>query len=364
MPDNEGMRRILHIDVDAFFAAVEQRDNPSLRGLPVAVGGSSSRGVLTTASYEARRFGVGSAMPTWKALELCPDLIVVPGRFPVYREISEQMREIFRRFTDYVEPVSIDEAYLDVTEPLRGPPSGTIIAQRIRRAVWEETQLTVTAGVSYCKFLAKLASGMNKPNGLTVITPVDAPRILATLPVERIPGVGPRMQERLRNVGIVTAGDVAEKFTEREMIDRFGKAGHRLYWLAQGVDDRPVEPDQARKSVSSETTFQTDIHDVDELAAELPALAEDVAKRLARAGIGGKGVTVKVKYADHAILTRQYLLPGTVRTAREILPIAERILRERIPFKKPIRLLGVGVYGLAEHEEPVPLFPDWLKSFE
>src|SRR5690625_4842317 len=172
------------------------------------------------------------------------------------------------------------------------------------------------------------------------------------------------MQERLRNVGIVTAGDVAEKFTEREMIDRFGKAGHRLYWLAQGVDDRPVEPDQARKSVSSETTFQTDIHDVDELAAELPALAEDVAKRLARAGIGGKGVTVKVKYADHAILTRQYLLPGTVRTAREILPIAERILRERIPFKKPIRLLGVGVYGLAEHEEPVPLFPDWLKSFE
>lgn len=354
------MRRILHIDVDAFFAAVEQRDNPALQGLPVAVGGRSNRGVIMTASYEARRFGVGSAMPTWRALELCPELIVVPGRFPVYREISHQMREIFRRYTSLVEPVSIDEAYLDVTKPTSGPPSGTIIAQRIRRAVWEETKLTVTAGVSYCKFLAKLASGMNKPNGLTVITPVDADRILLDLPVERIPGVGPRMQERLRNLGIVTAGDVRRQ-TEREMIDRFGKNGHRLYWLAHGVDDRAVEPDQARKSVSSETTFPADMNDKAELAKELAPLAEDVANRLARAGIGGKGVAVKVKYADHSIITRQYLLPGTVRTAAEILPIAERILQERIPLPQPVRLIGVGVYELAEREEPVPLFPDWLE---
>lgn len=355
------MRRILHIDVDAFFAAVEQRDNPALAGLPVAVGGRSNRGVIMTASYEARRFGVGSAMPTWRALELCPELIVVPGRFPVYREVSEHMREIFRRYTTLVEPVSIDEAYLDVTTPLAGPPSGTIIAQRIRRAVWEETRLTVTAGVSYCKFLAKLASGLNKPNGLTVITPVDADRILLDLPVERIPGVGPRMQERLRNIGILTAGDV-RKHTERAMIDRFGKHGHRLYWLAHGVDERVVEPDAARKSVSSETTFASDVDDKAELVKELTPLAEDVATRLARAGIGGKGVTVKVKYADHRIVTRQYLLPGTVRTAAEILPIAERILLERIPLPQPVRLIGVGVYNLAEREEPVPLFPDWLKQ--
>lgn len=354
------MRRILHIDVDAFFAAVEQRDNPSLAGLPVAVGGSSSRGVLTTASYEARRFGVGSAMPTWKAIQLCPNLIVVPGRFPVYREVSHQMREIFTRFTDLVEPVSIDEAYLDVTEPIDSPKSGTIVAQRIRRAVYKETGLTVTAGVSYCKFLAKIASGMNKPNGLTVITPVDAPRILRTLPIETIPGVGPRFHERLRNAGIAVAGDVT-KYSEQWFIDRFGKSGYRLFWLAQGVDERPVVPDQARKSVSSETTFSSDITLIDELATHLPELAEDVERHLASSGIGGKGITVKVKYSDHTILTRQYLLPGTVRTAAEIVPVANRILRERVPLDKPVRLLGVGVYGLSEREEPVPLFPDWLQ---
>lgn len=352
------MRRILHIDADAFFAAVEQRDFPHLRGKPVAVGGDYARGVLTTASYEARRYGVGSAMPSRMAKERCPGLIIVPPRFEVYRDVARQMREIFARYTDLIEPLSIDEAFLDVTNPLRGPKSGTLIAQLIRTDIYRETGLTVTAGVSYCKFLAKLASGMDKPDGLTVIVREEADAILERLPVERIHGVGPRTTVKLHDMGIRTGGDLRAR-SEEELVARFGKVGAHYHRLAHGIDDRPVDPAVERKSVSSEETFATDFDSLEELERELPALAEDVARRLGRSGASGRGVAVKIKYADHTIVTRQQVTPLPVSTGAQIFEAARTILWEKFQLEQPVRLLGVGVYDLIEGE-PVqaPLFPD------
>ncbi len=353
------MRRILHIDADAFFASIEQRDNPALRGKPVAVGSDSPRGVVAAASYEARRFGVGSAMPSRMARERCPDLIFVRPRISLYSQIGGQLREIYRRYTELVEPVSIDEAYLDVTDPLTGPPSGTIIARLIRRDVRRETGLTVTAGVSYNKFLAKTASGMNKPDGLTVILAEDAPELLARLPVSRFHGIGPRTTERLNAMGIRTGKDIADS-TREEMVRQFGKAGGHYWLLAHGVDERPVEPHSERKSASIEETFDRDLESVQELSLELPALAEGLARRLERSGTMGQGVTVKLKYSDHTIVSRQQGLPLPVRTAPQILTVARQVLHTRFELEQPVRLLGVGVYDMVEGgmRQP-PLFPDW-----
>jgi DNA polymerase-4 len=353
------VRRILHIDADAFFAAVEQRDDPRLRGRPVAVGYETARGVVATASYEARRYGVGSAMPARMARERCPDLVFVAPRFEAYREAGEKIREILHLYTDLVEPVSIDEAYLDVTEPKLGPKSGTILARRIKSAILRETELTVSAGVSYCKFLAKLASGWEKPDGLTVLTPEDASRILPTVPVEKLHGVGPRTAEKMRALGIRNGADLL-RHEEEELVTHFGKVGRYFYRLARGIDDRPVEPTSARKSVSSEVTFSEDLHSLAELARELPALSEGVARRLERAGASGRGVVLKIKSADHSVLTRQVLLPLPVRSAAQILEVARFILREKLELQQPVRLLGVGVYELQEGETVQPaLFPDW-----
>ncbi len=353
------MRKILHIDADAFFAAVEQRDFPQLRGKPVAVGSDTPRGVVATASYEARRFGVGSAMPSRMARERCPGLIFVRPRFDVYRTVSQQMREVFSRYTDLVEPLSIDEAYLDVTEPLRGPPSATLIARQIRSDIKRETGLTVTAGVSYCKFLAKLASGMRKPDALNVILQEDAERILSSLPVDRIHGVGPRTAQRMHSLGIRTGADLRE-LDEEQLMRSFGKPGAHYFRLIRGVDDRPVDPRGIRKSVSSEETFAMDLDSIQELEREVPAIAQGVARRLARSGTLGRGVSVKLKYADHTIATRQQLLPLPVSTANQIGTVATQVLRDRFTtLEQPVRLLGIGVYDLLESPMQLPLFPDW-----
>lgn len=353
------VRKILHIDADAFFAAVEQRDNPQLRGKPVAIGSDTPRGVVATASYEARRFGVGSAMPSRMARERCPSLIFVTPRFDVYRAVSRQMREIFARYTDLVEPLSIDEAYLDVTEPLQGPPSATLIAREIRAAIRHETGLSVTAGVSYCKFLAKLASGMRKPDALNVILQEQADDILLKLPVKRIHGVGPKTAAKMHRLGIHTGADLRELDRE-QLISNFGKHGAQYWALIRGIDDRPVDPASIRKSVSSEDTFAEDLNSIDELVTEVPVIAAGVARRLASAGSVARGVSVKLKYADHSTVTRQQLLPLPVSSAAQIGAVAAQVLRARfVNLEQPVRLLGVGVYDLLEAPVQQPLFPDW-----
>lgn len=353
------MRKIVHIDADAFFAAVEQRDDPRLRGKPIAVGSDSARGVVATASYEARRYGVGSAMPSRMALERCPQLIFVKPRFEVYRQVSEQMRAIFARYTDLLEPISIDEAFLDVTEPLAGPPSATLIAELIRADVRRETGLTVTAGVSYCKFLAKLASGMRKPDALNVILKDEAEEILRALPVEKFHGIGPRTAARLHVTGIRTGADL-RALSKAQLTQRFGKHGEHYWRLVRGIDDRPVDPNSVRKSVSSEETFPADLESLEELEQELPAIARAVARRLNRSGSLGRGVSVKLKYADHSIITRQQLLPLPVSSAAQLEAVARQILRERVRvLEQPVRLLGIGVYELLEAPFQLPLFTDW-----
>jgi len=343
----EVVRKIVHIDADAFFASIEQRDDPALRGKPVAVGGDSARGVVAAASYEARRYGVHSAMPSRMARERCPGLIFVRPRFNVYREVGEQLREIFHRYTDLVEPLSIDEAFLDVTEPKIGPPSGTLIAREIKAQILRETRLTVSAGVSYCKFLAKLASDWEKPDGLTVFTPEDAQKIIDPLPVEKIHGVGPKTAQKMHGLGIRAGRDLRE-LSEEELVAQFGKLGSRYYWLSRGVDERPVDPNIVRKSVSSEETFDVDLESVEELLEVLPLVVRQVAARMERHGVMGRGVTVKVKLANHEIVTRQLLLPLPVRSVVQIEQVAAYLLRTRFTLAQPVRLLGVGVYELSQ----------------
>ncbi|NBC95644.1 MAG: DNA polymerase IV [Deinococcus-Thermus bacterium] len=352
------MRRIVHVDADAFYAAVEQRDDPALRGRPVAVGSPSRRGVVMTASYEARRYGVGSAMPSAEAARRCPDLQFVSPRMDAYREAGRALLEIYRRYTDLVEPLALDEAYLDVTEPKRGPPSGTRIAEAIRREARDRTGLTVSAGVSYCKVLAKLASDAAKPDGLKVIPPAAALDFLADLPVRSLPGVGPRTAERLAALGVETAGHL-RAHDPADLEVRFGKAGRVLARLARGEDDRAVTPDRPRKSVSSERTFARDRVGIDAVRAELPAVVADTARRASRAGVRGRVLVVKIKDDSHEIHTRQTRLLRPSHTPEEMLAVAERLLSERVPLDRPIRLLGVGLAALVRGEEvQPPLFPE------
>jgi DNA polymerase-4 len=354
------VRRIVHVDADAFYAAVEQRDDPALRGKPVAVGSGSGRGVVMTASYEARRFGVRSAMPSHEALRRCPELVFVPPRMDAYREAGHALLEVYRRYTDLVEPLALDEAYLDVTDPKRGPPSGTRIAEAIRREARTATGLVVSAGVSYCKFLAKLASDAAKPDGLHVIPPEGAEAFLEPLPVERIHGVGPRTAERLAAMGIATAGQLRRR-DEAELEAAFGKLGRSLWRMAQGRDDRSVRPDRERKSVSSERTFARDVVGVDALARELPEVCAATARRARRAGVRGRVVVVKVKDARHRIATRQRRLARAIANEDDLLAVAESLLRERVPLPRPVRLLGVGLAALIDEDAEVvqpPLFPE------
>src|SRR6187401_540667 len=303
-----GLRKIIHVDMDAFFASVEQRDDPDLRGKPVAVGGSGSRGVVAAASYEARKFGVRSAMPGMTARRLCPDLIFVRHRFEVYHEVSQQIRAIFREFTPHVEPLSLDEAYLDVTEDLMGIGSATRIAELIRQRIRAETQLTASAGVSYNKFLAKLASDQNKPDGLCVIRPGEGAAFVQSLPVRRFHGIGPRGAEKMARLGIVTGADLAARDIAW-LRQHFGSFADYLYRAARGIDLRAVSANRVRKSLGSERTFNDDLSSGAALREALDIMIDNVWDGIAERGLRGRTVTLKLKFTDFQLATRARSLP-------------------------------------------------------
>ena len=350
-------RRILHIDADAFYASVEQRDRPELRGKPVAVGWSEQGGVVLTASYEARRYGVHSAMPSIQAKRLCPDLVFVPARMAVYKELSLAIREIFGRYTDALELVSIDEAYLDVTEPKRGPASGTLIGRAIKKEVWRETGLTVSVGVAAGKFLAKLASGMNKPDGLTVITPEDAAAILTSLPVAKIHGVGPVTAQRLHGRHIFTGGDLLG-CSLGELEAHFGKLGSFLYGIVRGEDERPVRA-RERKSYGAERTFLPPLQREEEVLGVLAPLTEHVALYLKNAGLCARTLTLKLKDRHYQSVTRSVTPRQPVREAETMTPFVRQLLRANLD-QLPVRLAGVSVSNLQKpsHVVQPELFPN------
>jgi DNA polymerase IV len=350
-PDAEadGLRKIIHVDMDAFYASVEQRDDPLLRGLPVAVGGSSGRGVVAAASYEARAFGVRSAMPSARAVRMCPDLIFRKPRFEVYREVSQQIRAIFLDYTPHVEPLSLDEAYLDVTADLKGIGSATRIAQEIRRRIKAETQLTASAGVSYNKFIAKLASDQNKPDGLCVIRPGEGAAFVAALPVRRFHGVGPRGAEKMARLGIETGADLAGKDLTF-LRANFGSFAEYLYRAARGVDLRQVRANRPRKSVGGERTFFENIEDPAALRETMDHIVDVVWERIERAGSRGRTVTMKLRYADFQTLTRARSLPHFVADKAEFARIGHALLEEQMPLPQPIRLMGLTLSALERHE--------------
>jgi DNA polymerase-4 len=347
-----GGRKIIHVDMDAFYASVEQRDNPDLRGKPVAVGGSAARGVVAAASYEARVFGVRSAMPSVTAKRRCPDLIFVKPRFEIYRAVSAQIREVFAEHTDLIEPLSLDEAYLDVTENKQGIPIATEVAQIIRNRIKEVTGLNASAGISYCKFLAKMASDLNKPNGQAVITPARGPQFVAELPVKKFHGVGPATAAKMERLGILTGADLREQSPEF-LRQHFGKAGDWYYRISRGIDHRPVEPHRERKSIGAEDTFSEDIFTLDPARAEIEALATKVWRSCEANDLTGRTVTLKVKYADFQQITRSRTIGRGVRDAEELAGIASTLLEPLFPIEKGIRLLGVTLSSLeARGEEP------------
>lgn len=289
--------------MDAFYASIEQRDNPSFRGKPLVVGYSGERGVVAAASYEARKYGIRSAMPSKTAMKKCPYVIFTPARFDVYKEVSRQIRTIFLEYTDLVEPLSLDEAYLDVTHNHKGMPSATIIAREIKQRIKEETGLTASAGVSFNKFLAKIASDYNKPDGLFVITDKEAEAFVEKLPIERFWGIGKVTADKMHSLGIYTGFDL-KQFSNNQLTFYFGKAGHQYYLNARAVDNREVEPNRIRKSIGAENTYLQDIDEKDELIQKLKEIAEEVWERISKRNFSGRTITLKVKYADFQIITR------------------------------------------------------------
>jgi DNA polymerase IV len=346
-PDPPRVRKIIHIDMDAFYASVEQRDNPALRGKPVAVGHGRARGVVAAASYEARAFGVHSALPSVTALRKCPELVFVPPRFDVYRAVSAQIREIFARRTPLIEPLALDEAYLDVTDFLAEGETAVAAAEEIRAAIFSETGLTASAGVSYNKFLAKMASGQRKPNGLFVITPKMGPAFVEALGVKKFHGVGPATAEKMRRLGIETGADL--KACPPEFLQKhFGKAGGFFYAIARGVDERPVRPDRARKSIGAENTFLEDVFDFDAAREKIAPIVQKVWTAGERTRMRGRTVTIKVKYADFQQVTRAHTEAEAVSSADDLLRRSLALLAPLFPAPKGVRLLGVTVSALDE----------------
>jgi DNA polymerase-4 len=344
-------RKIIHIDMDAFYASVEQRDCPELRGLPVIVGGPpKSRGVVAACSYEARAFGVHSAMPSVRAQQLCPQAVFLRPRMARYQEVSGLIMALFRRYTPLVEPLSVDEAFLDVTDNLLGEPSATRIAQAIRAAISEATGLTASAGVSYNKFLAKIASGHNKPNGITVIPPDQAKTFIAALPIGKFYGVGRVTEQKMLDRSIRTGADLL-RFSRQEMVALFGKTGHFFYEMARGQDLRPVEPVRVRKSIGSETTFAEDILDYARLSAELYQIVSQVARVLAEKQTGGRTLSLKVRYSDFTTITRSCTNAQGFFSVADILASLPRLLAATEAGRRKIRLLGVTVANLCSEQE-------------
>ena len=343
------LRKIIHVDMDAFYASVEQRDDPALRGKPVAVGGQV-RGVVAAASYEARKYGVRSAMPSVTAKRRCPELIFVKPRFDAYRAVSNQIRAIFADYTALVEPLSLDEAYLDVTEDLKGIGIATRIAAEIRARIRAETGLTASAGVSYNKFIAKLASDQNKPDGLCVVTPARGEAFVATLPVKRFHGIGPKTAEKMARMGIVTGADLRAQ-SLAFLAHNFGSAGQYYHDLARGICHRQVRPDRPYKSIGAEDTFLEDLIEEKDLAAELDRISRTVWRRIEEKQISGRTITLKVKYRDFQILTRARSLDRAVSGREEFLEIGCALLRTLMPAAKGIRLLGLTLSNLSDGDE-------------
>jgi DNA polymerase IV len=348
-PQASGPRKIIHIDMDAFYASVEQRDKPELRGKPVAVGGSQARGVVAAASYEARKFGVHSAMPSVIAKRKCPDLIFVNPRFDAYKAVSLQIREVFAEYTPIIEPLSLDETYLDVTENLKGIKSATLLAEEIRARILADTELTASAGVSYNKFLAKLASDHRKPDGLFVITPEMGPEFVETLPVRKFHGIGPATAKKMERLGIATGLDLRAQ-TLAFLRQHFGKAGSYYYWAARGVDERPVRADRVRKSVGAENTFPADLFTHEAARDALRETVEKVWGYCERSGIRGRTVTLKVKFANFQQITRSRTGQMQIGTRDELEQLGNELLEPLFPVTKGIRLLGISLSSLAAKE--------------
>ncbi|MDC8755278.1 DNA polymerase IV [Erythrobacter sp. sf7] len=352
-PDELGLRKIIHVDMDAFFASVEQRDNPELRGKPVAVGGAGGRGVVAAASYEARQYGVKSAMPSVTASRLCPDLIFMRPRFDAYKEASRQIRRVFEHYTPVIEPLSLDEAYLDVTDDRLGIGSATRIAQLIRQEIRAKTQLTASAGVSYNKFLAKLASDQNKPDGLCIIRPGEGAGFVAGLPIRRFHGVGPKAEEKMKRLGIETGEDLAGKDIAF-LRQHFGSMGDYLFRAARGIDLRPVRAHRIRKSVGGERTFSEDIGSGTALRETLENIIGIVWERIEAAGAKGRTVTLKMKFTDFRIMTRATSLPHFVTGRDEFAQVARALLEAELPLQGPIRLMGLTLGNLEGAEDNRP----------
>lgn len=340
-------RKILHIDMDAFYASVEQRDNPSYRGRPIVVGGPpESRGVVCAASYEARKFGVRSAMPCSQAARLCPSAIFVTPRFEAYRKVSSQVREIFLEYTDLVEMLSLDEAFLDVTENKKNLPYATQIAKEIREKIFERTELTASAGVSVNKFIAKVATDLNKPNGMTVVRPEQTESFLEGLDVGVFPGVGKVTLKKMHQLGIRTGADLKKKSLQ-ELDRHFGKSGRWFYAVCRGIDDRPVEPYRERKSLGAESTFSSDLDKGEDLYRELADIAEELERRLLKSSFPGRTITLKVKFSDFTLKTRSITLDYSFLDKNELYRIGAKLLQEFLLDSGktvfPIRLLGLSL---------------------
>jgi DNA polymerase-4 len=342
MQDSARQRKIIHVDMDAFYASVEQRDNPDLCGKPVAVGGSRERGVVAAASYEARQFGVRSAMPSVTAKRQCPDLIFVRPRFEIYKAVSKQIREIFAEHTPIIEPLSLDEAYLDVTENLQGIPLARDIALAIRSKIKQETGLNASAGISYNKFLAKLASDHRKPNGQYVITPEMGPAFVEALPVGKFHGIGPATSAKMNSLGLYTGLDMRNQSLEFLQAN-FGKAGAYYYWISRGVDDREVRADRIRKSVGAENTFSADLTEFEPMLAELQPLIDKVWRHCEDKHSRGRTVTLKVKFTDFELISRSRTLAGTIGNRDELESVSTELLKALFPMEKAVRLLGVSI---------------------
>lgn len=338
-------RKIIHIDMDAFFASIELRDDPSLAGKPVVVGSPAARGVIVAATYEARKFGVRSAMPSSTALRKCPGLIFVPRRMEVYKAVSQQIQAIFADYSDLVEPLSLDEAFLDVTANKAGIDTATQTARVIRARILEETGLTASAGISYNKFLAKMASDQNKPNGQFLVAPGQGEAFARTLPISRFYGVGEVTERKMKALKIETGEDLHRQSLEF-LIHHFGRSGPWFHDIARGVDERPVIPDRERKSSGSETTFETDLFDTTRIEAEVVALADQVFGWCEKAEKFGRTATVKVKYADFEQVTRRRSLPGPIANADTLRLVAQDLVRAVYPLRAGVRLLGVTVSNL------------------
>ena len=350
MTESAPLRKIIHVDMDAFYASVEQLDNPELRGKPIAVGGGEKRGVVSAASYEARKYGVRSAMSGYLAKQLCPELIFVRTRFDRYREVSRKIRQIFYDYTDLVEPLSLDEAYLDVTENKKGNPSATLIAKEIRERIFSELELTASAGISINKFIAKVASDINKPNGQKTIGPEEVLQFLEVLDIRKFFGIGKVTAEKMYKLGIFTGLDLKGK-SQAFLESNFGKSGLHYYQVVRGIHESPVKPHRNPKSVGAERTFSENLSSEIFMAERLAQIAGELGKRLSKNKLAGKTITLKIKYSDFSQQTRSKTLDNYISNQKEILSEAESLLLQE-KLKNSVRLLGISLSNLNNEKHP------------